>query len=519
VTDTAPRLRARFASIVAVQGIVWLALALPAHAEADALAAARAYRTENAARILREFADLLRIPNTGDDPSGLLRNAEAIRGMLAARGVAAELLRVGDAPPVVFGRLDADGAARTLGIYVHYDGQPVDAPSWTHPPFEPVLYSRAIEDGGRPRPFPQPGEAVDPEWRIYARSSGDDKAPLAALAAALDGLSAGGVARTSNLVFLFEGEEERGSEHLGSVLEAYADRFAVVDLWLICDGPVHPSRRPQLVFGVRGYSGLDITVYGAERALHSGHYGNWAPNPAFMLAELLAGMRDEDGQVRIEGFYDTVVPLDEAGRIALERLPAVDDDLRRELGLRRTEGGNAPLASRILLPSLNVRGLASATVGPTARNIVPARAEASIDIRLVPGNDPEHMLDLVEEYVRSRGYFVVRQDPDHATRLAHERIARVDRRPGYPAVRTSMDLPAVRQVIAAVREVAGDDLVLVPGLGGSLPLHEFVTRSGAPLVITPIANHDDNQHAPDENLRLANLWYGADVFAALLAMP
>jgi acetylornithine deacetylase/succinyl-diaminopimelate desuccinylase-like protein len=281
---------------------------------------------------------------------------------------------------------------------------------------------------------------------------------------------------------------------------------------------VHPSRRPQLVFGVRGYTGLDITVYGAERYLHSGHYGNWAPNPAMMLARLLASMKDDEGRVLIEGFGDSTAPLSERERAALEALPVPDAELMRELGLARVEGGGATLAERLNVPSLNVRGMQSASVGATARNLVPTRAEASIDIRLVKGNDPERILDVVERHIRGQGYHIVRDDPDHATRLAHPRIAKVVRSPDYRAVRTSMDLPEVAPVIAATRAVAGDDVILVPTLGGSLPLYLFTDLLERPIVVVPIANHDDNQHAPDENIRLANLWYGIELFAALFTM-
>ncbi|MGH9464286.1 MAG: M20/M25/M40 family metallo-hydrolase, partial [Thermoanaerobaculia bacterium] len=172
----------------------------------------------------------------------------------------------------------------------------------------------------------------------------------------------------------------------------------------------------------------------------------------------------------------------------------------------------------LLLPSLNLRGLASAAVGDKAANVIPTEATASLDLRLVAGNDPERMLDLVEEHIRAQGYLIVRQPPDAATRRAHARIARVLREGGYPAARTPMDSPIAGQVIAAARQVAGEELLLVPGLGGSLPLYLFTELLAAPAVIVPIANHDDNQHAADENLRLANLWYGVDLFASLLSM-
>ena len=476
-----------------------------------------AYRQAHEAAILRDFAELLRLPNVAGDTENIRRNAEHIRGQLEKRGARAELWQQDGASPIVYGELDAPGAERTLGIYVHYDGQPVDPKNWTHPPFEPTLYTAAIEAGGKPRPFPEAGEPTDPEWRIYARSAGDDKAPLPALFTALDALNEAGIARTSNLKFLFEGEEEAGSPHLRAYLEQHRDQLDV-DLWLICDGPSHQSRRPQLVFGVRGVTGFEITVYGATRNLHSGHYGNWSPNPALMLAQLLASMKDDDGKVLVEGFYDSTAAVGEAERAAIAALPEVDDALRRELGLAATEAGSALLAERILLPSLNIRGFSSGGVGETARNVIPKTATASLDVRLAKGNDPEAMIDLVEAHVRRQGYLVVRADPDLETRLGHSKIARIEREGGYKAARTEMDLAVVRQVIAAAERASREELVLLPTLGGSLPLYLFTELLAMPVVIVPIANHDNNQHAPDENLRLANLWYGIDLMGSLLTM-
>ncbi|MEZ5332440.1 MAG: M20/M25/M40 family metallo-hydrolase [Thermoanaerobaculia bacterium] len=489
----------------------------PAAAEPPSVEAVRAWRVEHGAAVLRDFVELLAIPNVASDSTDIGRNAQHIVDALTARGVAAELWTVEGAPPVVYGRLDVEGAERTLGLYVHYDGQPVDADRWTSPPWEPTLYTAALEEGGAPRPLPEDGEPIDPEWRLYARSAGDDKAPIPALLAALDALSALGARPTSNLVLLFEGEEEAGSGHLEESIRGHRDELAV-DAWIFCDGPVHQSRRPQLVFGVRGYTGLDLTVYGPTRYLHSGHYGNWAPNPAQRLANLLASMKDDDGRVLVDGFYDDVVAPGAAERAALDALPDFDDELRAELGLAETEMHDAPLAERLLLPSFNVRGLASATVGDSARNVIPTEATASIDIRLVKGNDPARILDRVEDHIRARGYTLVREAPDMETRLAHPKIVLSVRHEGYPAARTAMDLEVSRDVIGAARRVAGDDLVLLPTLGGSLPLYLFTDLLGVPAVIAPIANHDDNQHAPNENLRVANLWYGIDLMASLLTM-
>jgi len=481
---------------------------------------ARAFRDAHGPAILRDYAELLSIPNVASDSAGIWRNAEFIRDRLAERGVDARLLTLPGANPIVFGEVRVPGATRTLGLYVHYDGQPADPARWTHEPWDPVLYTRSMEAGGEPRPFPENGEEVDPEWRIYARSAGDDKAPLGAMLPVLEAFHESGMTPTSNLVFFLEGEEEAGSTHLGAYLDRYQDLIEEVDVWLLFDGPVHQSGRPMLSFGVRGVTGMEVTVYGPVRGLHSGHYGNWAPVPGQMLANLLATMKSDDGRVLIEGFYDSVEPLGEMEREALRNLPQYDEELKRELGLARTEGEPQTLPQRLQLPSLTIRGLSSGNTGALARNVIPSTATAALGIRLVKGNDPGAMRDLVEAHIRAQGYHIVREDPDMETRLAHRKIAKVTGGGGYPAARSPMDLPILQEVVAAARRAAGnEEVVLSPGSGGSLPLYLFTDVMKKPILMVPIANHDDLQHAPDENLRIWNLWYGIDFYAQLFTMP
>lgn len=483
-----------------------------------AVAAARAYHEDHGARIIREFADLLTIPNDAADTENINANAAAIAAQFTDRGFRMELLRHENAPPLIYGRRDIRGAKRTIAIYVHYDGQPTEDANWTHPPFEPVLYTSAISNGGRRLALPADSASIDPEWRLYARSASDDKAPIAALLAALDALEGADLKQTSNIVLVFDGEEERGSAHLDDYLLKHKKKFKDVDLWLFCDGPTHQSGRPQLVFGARGVTGLDVTVYGPNRGLHSGHYGNWAPGPGWRLTRLLASMKDDDGSVLIDGFYDSGEKLGVADYAAIANMPDVDEALRAEFGLAATEDDNAPLAERIMLPALNLKGLKSAEVGDAARNIIPPTAIASIGIRLVKGNDPQAMQALVENHIAARGYHIVREDPDAETRRAHPLIAKVTREGGYRAVRTSMDEPAAANLVKALRHAAGDTLILNPGLGGTLPLYIFEDISDAPIIILPIANFDNNQHAADENIRLGNLFYGIEAYAAVLTM-
>jgi acetylornithine deacetylase/succinyl-diaminopimelate desuccinylase-like protein len=517
------RRRPSFAYVFLASFLAAAAWAAPPELD-PAVAAARAFRKGHEAEILASYARLLALPNVAyrSAPAQLAANAEWIAGELAARGVKTRLLTLApEVPPVVYGELDAPGAKRTYGVYVHYDGQPVDDAEWqSGPPFEPTLYSKALADGGVKIPFPKKGDQVDPEWRIYARSASDDKGPIPAILAALDALQAAGLKHGANLRFFLEGEEEAGSTHLEQYLSQNRALLADIDGWLICDGPTHQSRRPQLVFGIRGYFGFELTVYGAVRELHSGHYGNWAPNPAQRLAELIASMKDRDGNVLIKDFHRGTAEIGEQERQVIAAVPDFDRETRAELGLAETEAGNANLLERLMISSLNVKGMQSAAAGPNARNVVPAKAIANFDIRLAKGKKPEDFPPVIEAHLAAQGYHVVHQDPDSATRQKYGRIVKITYDPGYVAVRTPVDSPFARQVIENARRASSaEDLVLMPTLGGSLPLFQFEQVLGQPIVIVPIVNFDNSQHAPDENLRLADLWYGIELMAALFTMP
>ena len=443
-------------------------------------------------KIVDELTAFLSIPNVASDAANIERNATFIVEMFRKRGIEARLLRVAGAPPLVVADVRTAGAKETIAFYAHYDGQPVDASQWATDPWTPV----------------------EKEGRIYARSASDDKAPIVALLAALDRLRAAGKRPSVNLKFVFEGEEEAGSPHLQQYLEQF-EKELTVDAWIMCDGPVHQSRRPQLFFGVRGVIGAEITVYGPQRSLHSGHYGNWSPNPAAMLTRLLASMRDDDGRILVADFYADVVPVSDAERAALARAPAYDDEIRRELALGRTEGTKT-LNEAILSPALNIRGIASGNVGEKASNSIPTEARASLDFRLVPAQAPERVRELVERHIASQGYLVVRDTPDAATRMAHPRVVRVIWGHGYPAARTALEHPVAKRVIAIATKAAGEP-VLLPSLGGSIPIYLFQRGGRVPVIGVPIVNHDNNQHAANENLRLQNLWDGIELYAALFA--
>jgi len=491
------------------------------HQFAFAQGLVREYRRAHEQEIIREFMELLAIPNIASDRENIRRNAAALTAMMQRRKLAPRLLEASDpaAPPVVYGEWKTPGATRTLILYAHYDGQPTDPRQWTETlPWQPVFRSAPLEAGGKILPQLKAGESINPEWRLYARSSGDDKAGVMAILTAFDALISSGAKPTANLKFFFDGEEEAGSPHLAEILQRHKPLLES-DAWIICDGPVHQSGRKQVVFGVRGDTNVDVTVYGAKRPLHSGHYGNWAPNPALILAKLLASMKNEAGRVTIAGWYDNIEPLGELERRAIAEAPQYDDTLRTQLGLARTEGNGHSLLELINEPSLNINGMSSGDVGALARNVIPTTATAVLDLRLVKGNDYQRQARLLIEHIRKQGFYVIDRDPTDDERKRHPLIARVNQRAGgYNAERTRMDLDVALAVVAAVQSTSPETIVRLPTAGGSLPLSVITANLPTVTMTVPIANYDNNQHAENENLRIQNLWDGIETMAAMMMM-
>ena len=497
--------------------LVLLILPLPLVAQTTQLNV-REYRRANEHQILQEFTTLLAIPNVASDVVNIRKNAAHIVQMMQDRGLNPRLLEPSshESPPAVYGEWKTAGATRTILVYAHYDGQPTNPAQWkSGPPWQPTFYSAALEDNGQTIP---PSAVINPEWRIYARSASDDKAGVMAILTAFSALRAKGIALTSNIKFFFEGEEEAGSPHLGEIIELNK-QLLEADAWIICDGPVHQSGRKQVVFGARGDINVDLTVYAAKRPLHSGHYGNWSPNPANLLARLLASMKDDDGRVTIDGWYADVESLGDAERRAISEAPQYDEELKKQLGIKRTENAGKTLMEVINEPSLNINGFASGDVGALARNVIPTTATAVLDLRLVKGNDQKRQVQRLIEHIRKQGYFVTDREPADAERAQYPLLARVHvRAGGYNADRTRMDLPISKSVISAVQSTSPDKIVLLPTSGGSLPLSIITERLKTVTISVPIANYDNNQHAENENIRIQNLWDGIETWAAIMTM-
>jgi acetylornithine deacetylase/succinyl-diaminopimelate desuccinylase-like protein len=480
----------------------------------------RSYRAKNESSVYSDFISFLRIPNVATDTANIRKNADFLLQLMRSRGIEhPQLLEANDenVPPAVYGEVNVPTATKTIIFYAHYDGQPVNPSLWGQglSPFQPQLLNGRIDENAiiqTSANFP-----LDESWRIYARGASDDKGGVMAILTAFAAIKASGIKFPYNIKFFFEGEEEQGSTHLHQVLERYKSLLQS-DCWIICDGPVHQSGYKQIVFGARGDAHLTLKVYGPKNPLHSGHYGNWVPNPVMELSKLLASMKDDNGRVTIRGFYDDVVPLTPTEKRAIEKVPVVERELKKKIGFTNEEMKGKSLMESINLPSLNINGIESSNVGTIQANVIPISATAVIDLRLVLGNDWKKQQQKVIDHISEQGFYVTENEPTDEERTKHAKIVQVKRGEGYNAERTSMDWPVAKSIVTAVQRTTKDPVLQVPTLGGSLPLEDLVKVLNAKFLIVPIANPDNNQHAENENIRVKNFRDGIDMMAAIMLM-
>jgi acetylornithine deacetylase/succinyl-diaminopimelate desuccinylase-like protein len=469
------------------------------------------YVREHQPAIIREFMDLVAIPNVRSDLPNIRRNAEFLRQMLDRRGMKPEVWET-PSTPLVYGERLVPGATRTILFYIHFDGQPVDKAGWKQAdPWTPIIRAGTLEEGaGEIRDWSTRSTFPD-TWRVYARSAGDDKGPIQAFVSALDAI---GGKPTQNIRVILHGEEEGGGPALDSVVRNHADKLRS-DVLLIVDGPQHPSGNPTIYYGARGGAGLTVAVYTAKSAMHSGNYGNWLPDANVRLAQLIGSMVGPTGKVTIDGFYDDVLPFAPAALKMMQEVPDDSESMRQQYGLGSTDGAASSFQAGLNLPAFSVHMMKGGEVG----GVIAASATAEIAMRLVKENSPRQMVDRVLAHIRKQGYFIVDRDPDTAMLAAHPRIAKVTTRGGAAsgAWRTDPDVPEARFITDALRSRYGDRLVRIRTLGGGVPAGPFIDTFHVPTLGLSLANYDDNQHTDNENLRLANLWNGIATLAAIMS--
>ena len=462
---------------------------------------------------LRNFHEYLSIPNDAHFPEDIRKVLDWMDRALRERGFETREIPTAGSPLLFAERsFDAD---KTVLVYLQCDGQPVDPTRWHQDdPYTPVLKREAGDElpwdslyGAR--------ESSWRDWRIYARSASDSKGPNVQFLAALDAMEAGGFTPDFNLKVIVDGEEEMGSPNLPPAVEAHRDLLAA-DMLLILDGPPHISGQPTLKFGARGIATFTLTVFGPRVPVHSGHYGNYAPNPAWRLAAILTSMKDETGRVTIPGFYDGI-ELTADTRTILGNVPDDEDYILNWLGIAAPDEVGESLQEAVQYPSLNVRGFSSGWVGEQRRTIVPATATAEVDVRLVVESDPERLLGLIRDHIEGLGYHVLDREPTEEERATHPKLASFTHEISYRAFRTEFDSVPGQWLTAAMTHLYGETPILIRTAGGSIPISPFVSTLGVPAVGVPTVNPDNNQHSPNENIRVGQFAEGIRVVLAVLA--
>ncbi|MDH5434111.1 MAG: M20/M25/M40 family metallo-hydrolase [Gammaproteobacteria bacterium] len=474
------------------------------------------WRSQQGLVILNDFRDLLSMPNVASNLQDMAKNADWIESYIEKRGFKFQRLEAGGAP-YIYAELNQPGASKTVLIYAHFDGQPVNMSNWSSSPWQPQLRDNLVEAGGKDVSWPTAANQIKEHWRLFARSSGDDKAPVIALMAAIDALKSEGINRSVNIKLILDGEEEAGSPTLEKLLDKYAELLKA-DLMLFCDGPMHQSRQRQLVFGVRGTIGLNLTTYGPSRPLHSGHYGNWAPNAAEQMIAALDSIHDENGRIAIQDYYLDVRQMTEEEKRAISVMPEMDAQLKKDLVIAESRLKDTRVEEAIMQPAAVITGVEVGSTRDKARNVLVPQAHASINFRLVANQQPTKVRQLVENHFRQQGYYVINELASEKVRSQHSKVLSLMwEKSGYPAFRSSLESAEAIKLSNILSHLEGDKPLMTPTMGGSLPIYLFEKALNIPIIILPVANHDNNQHGPNENLRIKNLWEAIDVYAAVLA--
>ena len=460
--------------------------------------------------IVESFLEFLRLESVSQEPEKVRMTGEWLAAALRARGLAGRVLETGG-NPAVFGERRVAGATKTVLLYCHYDTKPIPLHGWLQPnPIEPVFRRGLAEDGAPITPFEDIDDDGLGDIRLYARGASDDKGPIWCHLNAIDLMDAVGIASKVNVKFIFDGEEEIGSPFFGVFCAKHRELLAA-DVVIITDGPKHASGRPTISGGARGVGSITLELEAARRDLHSGNFA--VPNPAWKLNGLLSSMATPDGVPLIEAFEEDVVGPTPAERKMMADLPLDLPALEKELGVKLA----SDYLDRIMFhPTLTIRGLHSGFLGKEANTIIPHTATVLLEFRMVKNQRWTKVMKRVLDHIRAQGYTVLEGNEPLPDGLRGKAV-RVLSKSGYDPAKTSLELPVSRQIVEVVeRAHAGERAVLMPTLGGSVPIYAFTDVLELPTLIVPYANANNRQHSPNEHLKLDHLFQGVRTTAQIL---
>lgn len=469
----------------------------------------------NRVRSIDVLRELLLFPNDAQFPEDIDKNITWLKQAFEKRGFIITLLP-SKAKPFVFAQKGNDPAKPTVLYYLHFDGQPVSKKNWQQEdPFKPVLKAKK-DNNWTVIDWKSLDNSYDPEWRIYARSSSDDKGPIAMLLVAMDWMQHDKQSQAYNIKVILDSEEEKGSPNLTDVVKENRS-LLMADRLVILDGPQHTSNEPTLVFGCRGVSQLDLEMFGPRNDLHSGHYGNYAPNPAFELSSLLVSMKDTNGKILVPGFYDNIHLTDKVKELLLA-VPDKKDHINQLIGIAKEDDPSQTYQQVLQYPSLNILNFTSGQPEAGTRNIVPASAKAQLDIRLVPESDPVLLEASLRKFIQGKGFYIIdNRKPTEEERKAHSKIISFKYGVSSLAFVTEPESNTGEWLMKCIGDVYSKKPVVIRMAGGTVPIATFIKELNIPAVLLPTVNPDNNQHASDENLRLGNYFDGIIILRKILS--
>lgn len=458
--------------------------------------------------------DLLSIPNLPVDEELMLENINWLASQFEAINFKTSQLE-SSTLPILLAENTYDPDYKTVLFYFHIDGQAVNPTSWNQEdPFIPVLKNKDQNEDWQDLDWKALDGKIDDEWRIFARSAADDKAPIMMLLTALKILEAKNVQPKFNIKIIFDPEEEYGSNALLSTLDKYKDRYAS-DYFIVMDGPADDSNKPTLTFGCRGIATCKITTFGSKLPQHSGHFGNYVPNPVFSLANLISSMKDEQGRVLIKDYYKGI-EIDSETAHLLNSVPYDSIALNNRLGIYTSEKVGSNYQESLQYPSLNIRQIGTSWTKLTLKTVIPEFATASLDVRLVPETDGKIQLQKIKDHIEKEGFYVIDRDPTDEERKTYPKIARFDASRVLNAYRTDPTSDFGKKIRTQLTSNFGQEPVVIRIMGGTVPIVTLIDKLNVPTIIVPMVNMDNNQHSPNENIRIGNMRQGIKICMSIL---
>ncbi|MAD96666.1 MAG: acetylornithine deacetylase [Flavobacteriaceae bacterium] len=464
--------------------------------------------------VLWSHKELVGIPNLPQDLENVYKNISWVKKKYQDVGFQLETLE-SSTLPVLFAERMVDPKLKTILFYFHLDGQPVNPDAWDQEdPFVPVLKEKSPKGDWKAIAWDNLNEKINDDWRIFGRAAADDKAPITMMLSALEILKAEGMMPKFNLKIIFDLEEEYGSNGFLSTLKKYKSKYAS-DYMIIMDGPAHNSNQPTLTFGCRGIATCSITAHGAKLPQHSGHYGNYVSNPVFTLSRLLSTMKGEDGRVLIDGYYDGI-SLDEQTMKILTSVPDDTDFINKGLIIKNAEKVGTTYQEALQYPSLNVRQIGTSWKGKGLKTVIPEYATAHIDVRLVKETDGAKQLEKVKKHIEKQGFYVIDRNPTDKERMTYDKIVTFKANRYVNAFRTDMNSTFGATLSESLTKTFGKEPVRIRTMGGTVPIIPAINELKIPAIIVPMVNMDNNQHSPNENIRIGNIRQGIKICLSIL---